>query len=148
MSRANQIIQEFPSNKEGIKLMADAIVTGVMNGEADPLDVRAKIDAIEKIIKAVKDDVAFKDAVLDHADQYPEKTFDHNSVKFTKAEAAKYDYSDDPVWNDLKGDELELATERKAREVVLKALREATKINGVLCNPPAKKSTSYVRVTF
>ena len=68
MSRAISIINNIPANKAGIKLFADAIVDGVMNGEADPLDVRAKIDAIEKIIKAIKDDVAFKDAVLDQAD--------------------------------------------------------------------------------
>jgi hypothetical protein len=64
MNRSLRIISEIPANKAGIKLFADAVVDGVMSGEADPLDVRAKIDAIEKIIKAIKDDVAFKDAVL------------------------------------------------------------------------------------
>ncbi len=148
MSRAISIINNIPSNKAGIKLFADALVTGVMDGEADPLEIRAKIDAIEKIIKAVKDDVSFRDAVLDQADLHAEKTFDFQGIKFTKAESAKYDYSDDEVWKDLKIKEGLIANDRKNRENILKALKEPTEIEGVLCNPPAKQSTSYVRVTF
>jgi hypothetical protein len=148
MNRAMTIISDIPSNKEGIKIFANAIVDAVMNGDSDPLEVRAKIDAIEKIIKAVKDDVAFRDAVLDRADLEPDKTFDFQGVKFTKAESARYDYSDDKVWSDYKNEEDEIAAYRKEREEMLKALKEPTEINGVLCYPPAKKSTTYVRVTF
>jgi hypothetical protein len=148
MNRAIKIISEIPANKAGIKLFADAVVSGIMDGETDPLDVRAKIDAIEKIIKAIKDDVAFKDAVLDQADLYPDKTFELNNIKFTKAESAKYDYSDDEIWNDLKEKETEAAEARKSEEELLKTLKEPTEVNGVLRHPPFKKSTSYVRVTF
>lgn len=148
MSRAIKIMNEIPSNKAGIKLFAEALVQGVLDGNAEPLELRAKIDAVEKIIKAVKDDISFKDCVLDQADLYPEKSFDLNGVKFTKAESARYDYSDDPIWNELKAEENEAAAARKAREEILKALKSSTKIDGVLCNPPAKQSTTYVRVTF
>jgi len=148
MSRAISIIADIPSNKEGIKMFAEAIVAGVMNGEADPLDVRAKIDAIEKIIKAVKDNQNFKDAVLDHADLYPDKTFAHNLVKFTKAESARYDYSEDEIWSDCKARETEAANERKDEEKVLQALKKPTEVEGVLRHPPVKRSSSYVRVTF
>jgi len=148
MSRAISIISDIPSNKEGIKIFAEAIVVGVLSGEADPLDVRAKIDAIEKIIKAVKDDQSFKDAVLDHADLYPEKSFAHNLVKFTKAESARYDYSGDEIWADCKARETEAANERKSEEKILQALSKPSEINGVMRHPPVKKSTTYVRVTF
>ncbi len=148
MSRAMKIINEIPSNKAGIKLFADALVMGVMNGENDPLELRAKIDAIEKIIKEVKADQAFLDAVLDQADLHPEKTFELNNVKFTKAESAKYDYSNDAIWKDLKDQEEEIAAERKDEEAMLKALHEMTIINGEQREPPIKRSTSYVRVTF
>jgi len=146
MSRAINILQEFPSNKEGIKAVAEAIVTGVMSGEADPLDVRAKLDAIEKIIGAVKEDVAFKDATLDQAEMYPDKTFTHNGTEFTKAESARYDYSDDEEWRELKNDEQVYSKARKEREAVLKTLKAPTEINGIMCHPPFKKATSYVRV--
>ena len=148
MSRAVKIINEIPSNKAGMKLFADALVNAVMNGYADPLEVRSRIDAIEKIIKAVKDDLSFKDAVLDQADLWPEKSFEHNGVKFTKAESARYDYSDDIVWNELKTLESEFAGKRKEREGILKALTEPTKIGDVDCNPPGKQSSTHVRVNF
>lgn len=148
MNRSLSIISEIPSNKAGIQLFADAIVNGLMSGEVDPLDVRAKIDAIEKIIKAVKDDEQFRDVVLDHADTYGEKTFEHNGVKFTKAESARYDFSADETWRELKEKESNAAFARKERESILRALKEPTEVNGVMSTPPVKSSTTTVRVTF
>jgi len=148
MNRSLSIISEIPANKAGIQLFADAVVSGIMDGEVSPLEVRSRIDAIEKIIKAIKDNEQFRDVVLDEADLHPDKTFEVNGIKFTKAEAARYDYSSDKEWNTLKTIEAEAAKARKDREGVLKALKEPTEINGVMCDPPAKKSTTTVRVTF
>lgn len=148
MSRAIKIINEIPSNKAGIKLFAEALVQGVLDGNAEPLEMRAKMDAIEKIIKEVKDSISFKDCVLDECDKYPEKTFEHNGVKFTKAESAKYDYSDDPMWTEAKFREEEHANARRGIEKMLRTLEKPTKIEGVLRYPPSKKATTYVRLTF
>lgn len=148
MNRSLSIISEIPSNKAGIELFANAIVDGLMTGDVDPLEIRAKIDAIEKIIKAVKDNEQFRDVVLDAADQYPEKSFEVNGIKFTKAESARYDYAEDREWRSWKEDEAECSQKRKAREDVLKALKEPTEINGVMCYPPIKHSSTGVRVSF
>lgn len=148
MNRSLEIISDIPANKAGIKLFADSIVTGLMNGEVSPLEVRARIDAIEKIIKEVKDNPTFRDAVLDEADLYPDKTFELNGIKFTKAEYARYDYSDDPVWNERKHEEGIAAEARKDRENVLRALKGTSVIDGIECNPPVKIATTNVRVTF
>lgn len=148
MNRSLSIISEIPANKAGIQLFADAIVSGLMDGEVSPLEVRARIDAIEKIIKAVKDNQTFRDVVLDEADLHAEKTFEVNGIKFTKAESARYDYSADPVWTDCKAEESLAADARKEREAILKALRGTTLIDGVECNPPVKTSSTTVRVTF
>lgn len=148
MSRAIKIINEIPSNKAGIKLFADAVIMGVMNGEADPLEVRARIDAIERIIKSIKEDQSFQDAVLDHADQWGEKSFEYNGLKFTKAESAKYDYSDDEIWEEIRNEELSVSQRRKSEETLLKSLQEPTEVNGVLRHPPVKRSSNYVRITF
>jgi NAD/NADP transhydrogenase beta subunit len=64
MNRSLSIISEIPANKAGIELFANALVDGLMSGDVDPLEIRAKIDAIEKIIKAVKDNEQFRDVVL------------------------------------------------------------------------------------
>jgi hypothetical protein len=148
MNRSLKIISEIPANKAGIELFANALVDGLMSGDVDPLEIRAKIDAIERIIKAVKDNQQFRDVVLDAADLHPDKTFEVNGIKFTKAESTQYDYSNDPVWRDLKFKESNFAGLRKEREAVLKALKEPTTINGDMCNPPIKKSSTTVRVTF
>lgn len=129
-------------------MFADAVVNGVLDGEAEPLEIRTRIDAIEKIIKAVKAHPDFQAEVLDQAERWPEKSFEHNGVTFTKSESAKYDYSDDPTWATLKKAEDACADHRKEREALLKALKEATEIDGVLCHPPVKRSTSYVKITF
>jgi len=148
MNRSLSIISEIPANKAGIELFANALVDGLMSGDVDPLEIRAKIDAIEKIIKAVKDNEQFRDVVLDAADMHPEKSFEMNGIKFTKAESARYDYGDDAEWKELKRLESMASNDRKARESVLKALKEPTEVNGVMCNPPVKTSTTSVRVTF
>lgn len=148
MNRSLTIISEIPANKAGIQLFADAIVSGLMDGEVSPLEVRAKIDAIEKIIKAVKDNQQFRDVVLDEADLHPDKSFEVHGIKFTKAESARYDYSNDPVWVESKRMESMASNDRKEREAILKALKVATKIEGVMCHPPIKTSTTGVRVTF
>ena len=148
MNRSLSIISEIPANKAGIELFANALVDGLMTGDVDPLEIRAKIDAIEKIIKAVKDNEQFRDVVLDAADMHPDKSFEVNGIKFTKAESTRYDYSGDIVWRGWKEDEVHAAGQRKEREAVLKALKEPTEVNGVMCNPPTKKSTTGVRVTF
>jgi len=148
MNRSLSIISEIPANKAGIELFANALVDGLMSGDVDPLEIRAKIDAIEKIIKAVKDNEQFRDVVLDAADLYNDKSFEVNGIKFTKAESARYDYSNDKHWCDLKHDEQLFAKERKEWETVLKALKEPTEVNGVLRQPPVKKATTTVRVTF
>lgn len=148
MNRSLKIINEIPANKAGIQLFADAIVSGLMEGEVSPLEVRARIDAIEKIIKAVKENQQFRDVVLDEADLHPEKSFEVNGIKFTKAESTRYDYSEDEIWNSLKKTESEYAADRKDREGVLKALKEPTVIDGIECHPPIKRSSTTVRVTF
>jgi hypothetical protein len=148
MNRSLKIISDIPSNKVGIQLFADAVVDGLMSGEVDPLDVRAKIDAIEKIIKAIKANEQFADVVLDAADMEPDKTFEHNGVKFTKANAVRFDYSVDPTWKKLKAAETECSNARKDWEATLKTLKEPTLIEDVEAMPPIKSSSTTVRVTF
>lgn len=148
MSKAVAIINEIPANKAGIKIFADALVDASINGEIDPLDMRKRLDAIEKVIKEVKANKDFRDMILDAAALWPEKTFEHEGVKFTKAESAKYDYSADPVWNRLNSDVQRFTSSRKDEEQILAALKEPTEINGEMRFPPLKNSTSYVKVTF
>lgn len=146
--RAIKVIEEIPSNKAGIEIFANAIVQGILSGEIEPLEVAVKVDAIDKIIKAVKSNVQYRDVILDNADMYDGKTFEFSGVKITKADSVKYDYSVDAVWRGLKADEDAVAEKRKAREKLLQTLSEVTQVNGVEAVPPVKSSTSHLRFTF
>ena len=53
-----------------------------------------------------------------------ERTTEFNGFLITKGETVKYDYSQDPLWNELKADEERVANKRKAREAYLKAVKE------------------------
>ncbi len=138
----------MPSRKGEIKQFSEAIIASVMDGDSDPLDMAMKLNAIEKIIKEVKENVDFRAAVLDHADMWTEKTFGHKGAEFTKTQSAKYDYTHDPVWNKINTEKTEVSTRMKARETTLKSLREPADIDGVQCFPPSKESTSIVKITF
>jgi hypothetical protein len=146
--KAIKIISDVPGNKEGIKLFSANIVEAVLSGENNPLEVHAKIDAIEKIMKAVKANPDYKDCILEEAENYGEKTFETGGVKFTVANSTKYDYSKDEVWQALKEIEDKAAADRKAREAILKALKEPTAIDDIIAYPPVKSTSTGVRVTL
>jgi hypothetical protein len=148
MNKAIKVINEIPATKAGVKLFAASIVEGVLSGNVNPLSVRAKIDAIEKVIKTVKDDAQFRDVVLGEADNYGEKTFEFDGFKFTIADAARYDYSRDEVWQTLKEAENNAANDRKEREKILQAIKEPTLIDDVISYPAVKISSTTVRVTL
>lgn len=146
--KAVTILNQIPATKEGIEIFVSAIIANMMEGETEPLSIRMRVDALERIMKGIKADDTFKTAVLDHADNYPEKSFDFEGVKVTKSESVQYDYSENHHWNMLKQIEQQAADDRKAHEGVLKALKDATEINGELSYPPAKRSQTIVKITF
>ncbi len=148
MSKVIAIINEIPANKKGIEIFAKALIEPVINGEVDPLNIRKRIDAIEKIIKTVKNNKEFKQNVQAAAEQWTEKTFEHEGVVFTKTLSTTYDYSEDPVYQSIQKKISELNGQKKDREKLLSGLSEATEVNGVVCYPPAKLSSDVVRVNF
>lgn len=143
-----ELINQIPSTRETIDSLAEAIVNNVMDGNIDPLDVHLKITALERIIKAVKDNDNYRTAVMDQADLYPGNIFDHKGAELTKGNATRYDYSENNYWNKLKETETLAADERKDHEKLLQSLKVATDINGELSYPPVKYATSYVKIKF
>lgn len=148
MSEVIKLIHEMPSKKGEIKRFSDTIIASVMDGDSDPLDMAMRINAIEKIIKEVKANPDYQAAILDHADMWQEKTFAHAGAEFTKTESSKYDYSLDAGWSAINTEKDQVSAKMKARETILKSIKDATEIDGVTCYPPSKKSTSIVRITF
>lgn len=144
-----KILQTLPINKEEIDLFAKNVVDTLMDeGFYEPLEIAIRVEAIEKIMKAIKSDDRFKTACLDNADLFPEKTFSFHGIDVTKASSARYDYSGDPVWDDLKAQENAIADKRKEQENILKALKEKSVIDDIERLPAVRIATDHLRFRF
>ena len=144
-----KLLTQLPTTKAEIKAFADNVVTSLMDdGFYEPLEIAIRIEAVKKIMDAIKTDQRFKDACLDHADNFPEKTFSFSGIDVTKAASTKYDYSDDEEWQRLKLLESNTIESRKDRETVLKAIKDESVIDGVKCYPPVKISSDHLRFRF
>ena len=149
-----KLFNKLPQTKADIAKDFNLIRDKVLEGEINPLDFISQVSALEKLFADLKKDMLIKDAVLEEAEKYGTKSFEKGSAKFTIAEVGtRYDYSvcDDQVWNDLDG-QIKLLTERrKARESFLHGVTGSVSIydkNGVQLLPPAKTSTTQVKVTL
>ena len=149
MEQVVKKLYELPANKTGIASFAKQVINEMMDsGEWYPLEVAVRVNAIEKIMKAIKADVTFQDACLDEADLQPSKQFVYEGVTVTKTSSATLDYSADKTWLKLKAAETKAADERKRREAVLKTLKDRTVVDGKVCYPPAKTSKDILAFKF
>lgn len=136
-------------SKEKNILMAEKIVSDVLNGILNPLDVHIFTKSIENTIKMIQ--TALTREVLDEASKYGEKTFVHRGCEVNIRElGVKYDFTNcnDDKWTDLMAEMELLKAEIKARETFLKAIKQPTEVDGKLISPPIKSSTTGIAVTI
>lgn len=101
--------------------LAEAILDG---GDVTPLEALVKLRAIQDVVAAAIDGV--KDAAMTQAEQWDEGPGRGVSVLGVGIRlsngAARWDYSHDPVWGEMKASETAVADQRKAREKFLQSL--------------------------
>lgn len=89
----------------------------VQNGTLDPIVSLSIINMIEKAVKDVKATVY--DAALIEAQNYAEKTFEHNGIKVERRNGRKvYDFKGIEEWNAMN-------EQRKIKEATYKAAYES-----------------------
>ena len=152
------ILSLFETNKEQRQSFALAVVDALDNGNVDPLKVHLQVKCMEDIIKTLNANTNYRNAVLDAAGAYGQKTFEfQNSKVEIKETGVKYDYSkcEDVVLNRLYEESEKLAGIIKARETMLKATSEkgmtvVDELTGEAFTvyPPAKSSTTSVAITL
>lgn len=135
--------------------VAENFVSAVLDGEIDVMEAFARAKAMSETLNAILKDKRFVDAVVSECDKFGKETPDWRGVKFAVSEVGvKYDFSvcNDSTWNQLTETIDELTAERKQREEFLKTLRADMNIadanTGEILDPPARTSTTSVRVTF
>ena len=138
--------------EEQSKIIIDQIMEG---GDVNPLRVASTIKSLELAAKTIKEGIS--EYMLTEANKYETKSFDFDGHKFqVKETGVKYDYSlcNDPIYKQLKKDEVELAGKIKAREAFLKSISDQQTIvdedtgEVVTILPPSKSGTTSVTITL
>ena len=154
-----QLLNNFPTTKEGIEALSDQLIQSTLDGEQNPLTTEVKIAALEKVIKNYRGSKEIKEAVLNRFERdYPsQRSYNIGNISLeVKETGVKYDYAncDDPVWNKLTNDIEMLKEQLKQRETILKAnQKQWTYIDeetGAVytINPAPKSSTTQVVITI
>lgn len=147
----------FPQTKTEIADLTAQLIESALSGDNSPIKIQVQISALEQVIKAVKADNEFRDAVLNEANKYGSKSFDAFNAKISvKETGVKYDYSFcglpeyDAVCNEIdkltekkKQFEKYLQTISEPIDFVNPETGEMTKIYA-----PAKTSTTAVTITI
>lgn len=153
-----QIIgRAVPFTKENQKATAQTLVTKVVEGEADPIQVFSTVKALVECLTIFLKDKGVVDSTITACEKYGKSGAMFNGANLCIAEVGvKYDYSTcgDPDWDDLTAKKAELDAKIKAREAFLRGIPgEATIVNeetGQITKiyPPTKTSSTSVKVTF
>jgi hypothetical protein len=107
-------VGEIMPTKFGLDLMAEAIAEQVSAGLVNPLDVVIRLNAMDQLVKLVKDKIS-KD-VLDELYKHPKQKAEINGVQVSEMTSIKYDYSHLPGWTELDLQLTELKEKQKAIE--------------------------------
>lgn len=138
-----------------IDRFSDGLIRSVKDGEVNPLEILVMLRAFDKVSKRVLSEI--DENYLKEADKYPEKKFELFGASIEKAEVGtSYDYTVccDPIFEERESSMNAAKTLLDERKEFLKALKEPMTIiheataEVVTIRPPAKKSTSGLKVTI
>lgn len=107
-------VGEIMPTKFGLELMADSIAEQVLNGDTSSLDVAIKMNAMEQLVKMVREKIS--GTVLDELLKYPKGKAEINGASVSVMETVKYDFSHLPGWSELDTQIAELKEKQKAIE--------------------------------
>ena len=129
-------VGQIAPTKFGIDLMAESIAEQVNNGDLSALDVAIKMNAVEQLVKIVKEKIMA--SVMDDLTKHPKMKAEVNGATVSVMDSVKYDYSHLDGWQELDNQIAELKEKQKAIED-----HEKTYFKG---NLPIKSATSTFKV--
>jgi len=148
-----RLFKQLPETNDQEKKYISVIRNAVMDGEVDdPLKFYARVARLERLFKKLKDDYQIKDVVLDEAQFYGEKVFDHGEAQFQVKEVGvrfDFDNCEDSEYTQIKEDMAVLNAKKKEREKFLKSITPEMEVfgsDGLQLKPAVKSSTTQVVV--
>lgn len=96
----NTAIGDITPTKFGIDLMADALCEAVHSGKVDPLTVYIRMNALEQVLKLVKERIA--ETVKDEVYKHPKQKAELLGASVSVVDVPRFDYSDNEEWVKLE----------------------------------------------
>lgn len=147
----------FETSKEDRKIFAQSVMQAINDGDADPLKIHLQLKCTEDLIKAIKDQDGYSDALETEAVKHG-KRFELFNAKFeVKGGVPSYDWSvcNDPILIELTAISESAKSELKERENFLKNIPAsgATIVieetgEAITVYPPAKAQKDIIAVTL
>jgi hypothetical protein len=156
----NQQITPFEQpeyiTKAAIQDYSDYLIKQLEDGLANPMDMALRLKFMEELIDKMKE--RLRSLVIDELGKYTkgEDIIRHNGQFKAKETGVRYDFTgcNDPLWNRLNQEIVELTDKRKEREAMLKTIKEKQTIideeTGEIANlfPARKLSTSSYEIRW
>ena len=96
------LLKLLETNKEERGTFVGHVISRMLGGYVEPMDIHLQVKCMEEIVKAIKENPDYKAMVLDHAQKFGRKFEFKNAKVEVRASAGKWDYSHDAEWNRLK----------------------------------------------
>lgn len=128
-----------------------ALIDEILNGNANPLEVELYLKSMEKVIETVRKNPYVKDAILNEAVKYGEKTFEHLGCKITVTGKQSFDYSvcGSAKWMQLDEEIKSLTLAKKELEEHLKTIKVPySTMDGEIINPPSVSRSEFLSIKF
>lgn len=114
----------LPTTKKESATFANMAINEILMDGKNAMEFDIRFKMLEDLIKLIRKDSRFKEAVIAELLKYPEKTVSFRGVDFTKKTTRTYFYETDSKWTELKNQINELDEKRKDREAFLKTLKD------------------------
>jgi len=109
-------IKLLPSNKQELNNFTEGVISAVMEGELNVLELDYHLKYMEEMISKIRKNEKVRSLLIDEISKY-EKRFTFRNSEITLSEKRTMDYSTDAGWVVLK-------EKIKERENILKALKD------------------------
>jgi hypothetical protein len=150
MNAKLSIFREFPETKMQVKSFAEGLISSIVWGDINPLELDGRLKALEEMIEFVRKSEELQNSLIVEAEKYGANTFDSGKFKHQIKEVGiiyNFDSCDDEKLIELENKAEKIAEDIKFRKNFLKSILPNETVfdeNGIRLYPPAKKSTTKV----
>ena len=153
----SSLVSMFPETKSQIDEFVSKMVENALDGYVNPLHTEAQLACMEKVVKDIRSNSEFKEAVLKEAEKFGQKTFNEHNAQFQIKEVGSkwhYENCNHQQYERICQQIDELTEQKKAFEKFIQAQKKPydhvdTETGEMYTvNLPYKTSTTSVVVTI